>query len=176
MKTARITLKYCRGLLERHYSEIPVPDPEESASDEMTPEALRGILLEAKAGDRFKVCYDPEDQDHEDSWDLIGPGMPFGNIWFHERCEAERARDAVNNILREHFGPSPRKALLTPEAHLNRVILDGPCCPACGSCEIGIGEKRIKGASHVVFRSCGVCNAEWQEVYSLQGYRDLLIS
>ena len=176
MKTAKITVKYCRDLLDRHYSSRHIPNPEETCSDEINPLLVRTVLEAADANSRFKVSYDPANhEDDECTWDVIGPGLRYGRVYFESREEAEEARDALNCILREHFGPVQRSPDLSPDAHRNRVVLEGGCCPACGSANVSKNESRIKGSVYFVLRDCGDCNAEWRETYGFQGYQDLRI-
>lgn len=173
MKVAKIDKKYCRKLLDKHYSEVPAYDPEESASCEMTPEVLMHILSKACQGNRFKVSFDSSSVDDSDSWDVLGPGLKFGQMWFLERGSAEQARDALNSILHDHFGNLRSDPCLSTDAHRNRVILEGPCCPACGSLDINRNEVEFKNSVYVVRKDCEGCNAEWKEIFALQSYQDL---
>lgn len=174
MKVAKLDKKYCRKLLDRHYyPEVPHYEPEESAALEMSPEVLLDILSKASQGDRFKVSFDSGSIDGDDSWDVLGPGLGFGKMWFLERASAEQARDALNVILREHFGSVRGNPVLSEEAHRNKVILEGSCCPACGSMDAGTNEFEFKGSVYVVRKDCGSCNAEWKETYILQSYQEL---
>jgi hypothetical protein len=177
MKTANITLKRCRELLDRHYPSRPVPDPEDTCSDEITPRLVKVILETADAKSRFKVSYDPANHNDEDydTWDIIGPGLRYGNVYFDNKEKAAEARDALNSILREHFGSVRRSPELSTDAHRNRVLLDGACCPACGSAYVSRNEGAIKGSVYVVSSDCDDCNAEWMETYGFQGYQDLRI-
>lgn len=174
----RATLKECRALLERHgFHDLDIEEPENSEG--MTPEILKKCLLEAKPDSRFKVSFDPESYgtDDEDSWDLIGPGLDYGHVYFLSREDAEKVRDVLNGILREQLGPNPRTVMYTPEAHAAACILEGtPRCPVCGSNEASIDEHKFLASACVIRRECGNCNSEWKEVYALQGYQDLLIS
>lgn len=177
MKTAKITTKYCKEILERHYSPSGVFDSEETCSDEITHKLVRKFLEESDQNSRFKVSYDPQSygSDEDDTWDVIGPGLAYGQVYFKSREEAEEARDALNGILREHFGPSKKDVALSCDAHRNRTILDGDCCPACGSPKVSRNETKFRGSVYIVLRDCEDCNAEWKEVYGFQGYQDLRI-
>lgn len=177
MKTAKITVKYCREILERNYRPSQLFDSEETGSDEINHRLVRKMLEEASPTSRVKVSYDPQNygSDEEDTWDLVGPALPYGHVYFKSREEAEEARDAMNSILREHFGPVQRSLELPPEAHRNRVVLEGDCCPACGSTKVSKNESNLRGSVYLVLKDCDDCNAEWKEVYGLQGYQDLRI-
>jgi hypothetical protein len=168
----KVTLKYCKELLNRHPPAGDVAD----GSGCIDPEFVRSVLEEAKADDRFRVSYDHASYtDDEDTWDLIGPACKYGIIFYGSRQEAEADRDALNCILREHLGPVSRIAMYTSEAHLARCLIDRGCCPACGSVRTEVNENMFVGSGGVaVFsRGCGDCNAEWTENYLLQGYKDL---
>ena len=173
MKTAKIDKKYCRKLLDKHYTEVTDYCPEESTSLEMTPEVLLHILSKARQGDRFKVSFDSSSIDDSDSWDVLGPGVKYGQMWFLDRAPADRAKDALNSILRDHFGKTHSAPCLSTDAHRNKVMLEGPCCPACGSLDINRNEGDFKNSVYLVRKDCGVCNAEWKEIFALQSYQDL---
>jgi hypothetical protein len=177
MKTAKITTAYCREILERNYRPSHVFDSDETGSDEINYKLVKRFLEESDQNSRFKVSYDPQSygSDEEDSWDLVGPALSYGHVYFKNREEAEEARDAMNAILREHFGPIRRSPELTTDAHRNRVVLDGDCCPACGSTKVSKNEGTFRGSVYVVLKDCDDCNAEWRDVYGLQGYQDLRI-
>ena len=165
----KITLKYCRELLNEFWADVP-----HSYDDggEMNPEILKGILEKANPDSRFRVSFD----DGEDpTWDLDGPGISYGTIWWELRCDAEEGRDALNKILRHHFGPTTMVVRYTPDAHLAKALLEGNCCPACGSGDISLESYEYKSALNVVQRSCESCNSEWEEVYTLQSYQNLKI-
>lgn len=163
----KITLKYCRNLLKEHWKDVPI-----SFGDnvEMTPEILKVVLKTASSGSRFRVYFDDGD---DPTWDLDGPSVDYGTIWWERRFDAEAGRDALNKILRSHFGPSTRKVELTPEAHLAKCVLEGNCCPACGLDNLEINEERFRNSTLTVSRSCGNCNSEWEEFYALKGYKNL---
>lgn len=176
MKPPKITLKRCRELLERHYSSRPQPRPDYSCSDEITPRLLGMILEAADLNSRFKVSYDPASHDEDDdTWDVVGPGLPYGRVYFETRGDAEEARDALNSILRDHMGPVRRSSDLSLEAHRNKMVLEGACCPACGSSKVCLNEDSLKGSVYEALRDCTDCNAEWKEVYGFHGYQDLRI-
>lgn len=163
----KITLKYCRKLLNEFWADVPHGMDD---GGEMNPEIIKGVLETARPDSRFRVSYD----DGEDpTWDVDGPGIRYGMIWWENRCDAEEARDALNSILRAHFGPSTRKVEYTPEAHMARCVLEGNCCPACGSNDLGLEDYRYGSATLTAMRSCGSCNSEWEEIYALQGYQNL---
>jgi hypothetical protein len=50
---------------------------------------------------------------------------------------------------------------------------DGGACPACGSDQIGGGPVTIEGAAAFQEVSCLECDATWEDVYRLTGYRSL---
>lgn len=177
MKTAKITTKYCKELLERHYDPSRAVEEEGTGSDDIDHKFVKKMLEESDQNSRFKVSYDPQSygSDEEDSWDLVGPALSYGHVYFQNREEAEEARDAMNAILREHFGPIRRSPELSTDAHRNRVVLDGDCCPACGSTKVSKNEGTFRGSVYVVLKDCDDCNAEWKEVYGLQSYQDLRI-
>lgn len=173
----KITLKECRDLLESHgFYDLDVEEVENC--DGITPELLKRCLLEAKPDSRFKVSFDPESYNsEEDSWDVIGPGLDYGHVYYLTREEAEKVRDLLNGILRDKLGPNTRNVMYTPEAHAAACVLEGtPRCPVCGSVEERIDEHKFTSVACIIRKECGVCNSEWKEVYSLQGYQDLLIS
>lgn len=163
----KVTLKYCRRLLKEFWADVPHGMDD---GGEMNPEVLKGVLETAGPDSRFRVSYD----DGEDpTWDVDGPGIRYGTIWWEDKRDAEEARDALNRILRAHFGPSTRKVEHTPEAHLARCVLEGNCCPACGSAYPSLENYHYESATITASRSCETCNSEWEEVYTLQGYRNL---
>lgn len=163
----KITLKYCRKLLKEHWEDVPVSFDD---NVEMNPEVLKLVLETASSDSRFRVYFD----DGEDpTWDLDGPGINYGSIWWERRFDAEAGRDALNKILRVHFGPSTRKVEFTPEAHMARCVLEGNFCPVCGLNDLGIEDYKFSNATLTVSRSCEACNSEWEEIYALQGYKNL---
>lgn len=163
----KLTLKCCRRLLKEHWAAVSHGMDD---GGEMNAEILKGVLEQASPDSRFRVSYD----DGEDpSWDLDGPGVRYGEIWWDDRRDAEAGRDALNRILRAHFGPSTRRVEHTPEAHMARCVLEGNCCPACGSNDLSLEDYRHGSATLTAARSCGFCNSEWDEVYTLQGYQNL---
>jgi hypothetical protein len=171
-KAMKVTKKYCADLLDRHELSVEVADNSEQFSLNL----LKKILNSADLNSRFRVSWDPGSyEDDGDTWDLIGPGLPFGTVYYYRREDAEGDRDRLNAILREHFGHVERRAEYTPEAHLAKSLLDKPCCPACGSAELQTDEHSFKGATCIVFKGCHACNAEWTEKYVFQGYHDLRI-
>jgi hypothetical protein len=174
-KSKKITQAYCRKLLEKH-----LPDPHDVLPNSARIEAplLAKILKSSDQNSRFMVSWDPDSFDNddgetEDSYDIIGPGLSFGTIYYGAREYAEKERDALNNILREHFGNVTRTAEYTNDAYLAKSLLDCPCCPACGSTHTDTNEHRLVGASCTVYKGCHDCNAEWKESYALSGYKDL---
>lgn len=170
-KSVKVTAKYCRGLLERHPPAGDVAD----GSDCITAKFLKHVLEEATPESRFMVSYDPANyEDEEETWDLIGPGVNYGLVFYNSRSEAEEDRDALNRILREHFGPAKHSVAFDSDAHVARCVMDRSCCPACGSEKVDFNEHKFLGGTCTVLRGCWVCNAEWTEVYALQGYKDLL--
>jgi len=173
-KSKKITQAYCRGLLEKH----ELTGDRLENSDLTGPKELVHILRSSDANSRFRVSWDPDsyhddEEDTSDSWDLIGPGVPYGNVYYASREDAEKDRDALNSILREHFGNVTRAAEYTNDAYLAKSLLDCPCCPACGSTHTDSNEHRFVGASCTVYKGCHDCNAEWKESYALSGYKDL---
>jgi len=172
-KNMKVTKKYCAGLLERHDLVGEIADN----SEQLVAEHLVEILKSADNNSRFRVSYDPMSYgtDDEDTWDLVGPGVPYGRFYYLNREDAEADRDALNSILREHFGPVTRQAEYTSDAHAARCVIDNRnhCCPACGSNEIELDESAFLGPVCTLRRGCSKCNAEWVENYVLQGYHDL---
>ena len=173
MKTAKITTAYCKDLLDRHYDPPTVFDPHENASDEIDHKLVKKMLEESSPTSRAKVSYDQNGD--ESTWDVLGPGLPYGHVYFQNREDAEDARDALNKILREHFGPVSREVQFGCEAHRNKVVLEGPCCPACGSSRVRHNETMPRNGVYIILKDCDGCNAEWREVYGLQSYQDLRI-
>jgi len=166
----KVTKEYCADLLKRHELVGEVADN----SEQLGLDKLVEVLEQADRNSRFRVSWDPASyEDDDETWDLIGPGLPFGTVYYYCRKDAEGDRDTLNAILREHLGKVERSAEYTPEAHLAKSLLDKPCCPACGSAEIETDEHRFKGATCEVLKGCHDCNAEWAEKYVLQGYHDL---
>ena len=167
----KVTSKYCRELLDRNPPTGEVPN----GSTEITTNLLKHILKEATPESRFMVSYDPSSyEDDDDTWDLVGPAMKYGLVFYTSRCEAEQDRDALNRILREHFGPPNHRVAFDSDAHVARCVMDRSCCPACGSNNVDFNEHKFLGATCTVLKGCWGCNAEWIEVYALQGYKDLL--
>lgn len=170
-KSVKLTAKYCRELLDRNPPTGEVPD----GSEEITAELLIYILKDATPNDRFMVSYDPSSyEDDEDTWDLIGPGMKYGVVFYTSRADAEEDRDALNRILRDHFGPVKHRVAFDSDAHVARCVMDRSCCPACGSNKVDVNEDNFLGATCTVLKGCWDCHAEWTEIYALQGYKDLL--
>jgi len=174
-KSKRVTQAYCRELLKRH---LPEPSEVLLNSGLISAPLLATILKSSDQNSRFMVSWDPDsfddgDGEMQDSYDIIGPGLPFGTIYYGEREYAEKERDALNNILRDHFGKVTRKAEYENDAFLAKSLLDRPCCPACGSTHMDTCEHRFVGASCLVKKGCHDCHAEWTESYALSGYKDL---
>lgn len=168
----KITKKYCSDLLERYMVEGEVAE----GSDLIDSSLLKAVLKEADQNSRFRVSYDPQSYtDDEDSWDLIGPGVAYGRVYYEDRASAEKDRDALNSILREHFGPNKREILYSPDAYRAKCLLDKACCPVCGSNDTELEEHIFKGSACVFRRGCASCNSEWNDVFALQGYQDLRI-
>jgi hypothetical protein len=165
----KITLKYCRELIREHLSSVPYNIMTDGG--EITPNLLKDILSVATSESRFKIDLDEEDEDF--SWDLVGPGVSYGMIWWGERLDAEEGRDAMNRILRSHFGPSTRRVEYSSEAHLTKSIMEGDCCPACGSNDLEISCRSFKSATLRVQKSCNRCCSEWDSIYALKGYANL---
>lgn len=169
----KVTVEYCRELLDKYELGTNCLD----GSDAINTSLLKRILKEASSDSRFRISLDPASDDGEDdTWDLIGPCVPFGRVYYDNKGDAESDRDGLNMLLREHFGPNPRKVQYTPEAHVAKCLLDSPCCPVCGSHKICMEEYKIKGGATCVFaRGCEDCNSEWEEVYGLQSYQNVRI-
>lgn len=174
IKSMKITMAYCRKLLDKHEIVGEVLDN----SEHIDAKKLKQILTSCDENSRFRVSWDPDSYDEGDgesldSWDLIGPGLTYGLIFYPCRQDAEIDRDALNSILREHFGKVSRKAEYTNDAFVAKSLLDRPCCPACGSTNTDTNEHRFVGASCLVHKGCHDCNAEWTESYALSDYKDL---
>lgn len=167
----KVTLKYCRDLMERHRVSGSVLD----GSDAVNPEMLKRCLLEANPESRFRVSLDAASygQDDDDSWDLVGPGLPYGRVYYETKAEAEEDRDALNLILREHFGPNPRKVMYPSDAYKARCLFESACCPVCGSQKIVLEDYKFLNASCVIHRGCDDCNSDWEDVFALQGYQNV---
>ncbi len=60
-----------------------------------------------------------------------------------------------------------------PLSDAEYVAKQGQCCPACGQSEIEGGSVPIEGTTAVQTVTCNSCDAEWTDVYRLQGYTDL---
>lgn len=168
----KITKRYCSELLDRHVVEGEVAE----GSDVIDASLLKMVLKEADQGSRFRVSYDPQSYtDDEDTWDLIGPGVPYGRVYYDSRGDAEKDRDTLNSILRDHFGPNTRKVAYSPDAYRAKCLLDEVCCPVCGSNKTELEDHYLKGSACVFRRGCADCNSEWNDVFALQGYQDLRI-
>jgi len=168
----KITRKYCSELLEKHGVEGQVSD----GSDVIDAKLIKNILLGASSDSRFRVGYDPTPYtDDGDTWDLVGPGVPHGRIYYDSREEAESDRDNLNKILREHFGPNSRKVAYSPDAYTAKCLLDHVCCPVCESNRVELEDYFFKKSACVFRRGCRDCNSEWNDVFALQGYQDLRI-
>lgn len=169
----KITLSRCQEILDRHLTNVDVLQ----GSDSWTPALLKHCLKEANPQSRFRVSFDPQSygDDGEDSWDLVGPGLDYGRVYYETKAEAEADRDALNLILREHFGPNTREIAYTSEAYRAKCLLDGICCPVCGSNRVNLEEHIVKSSSCVFRRSCSNCNGEWEDFFALQGYQNLRI-
>lgn len=168
----KITKKYCAELLDRYVMEGEVAD----GSDAIDASLLKTVLNEADQNSRFRVSYAPQNySDDEDTWDLIGPGVSYGRVYYEDRANAEKDRDSLNSILREHFGPNKRAVLYSPDSYRARCLLDEACCPVCGSNKVDLEDHAFKGSVCVFRRGCGDCNSEWNDVFALQGYQDLRI-
>lgn len=166
----KVTLKYCRELLERHMVSGDVLE----GSDPVTPELLKRCLTEGNPESRFRVSADiGHYEDEDDTWDLVGPGLPYGRVYYECREAAEEDRDALNGILREHFGPNPRKVAYQPDAYKAKCLFESSCCPVCGSQKIVVENHRFLNASVVVDRGCEDCNSDWEDVFALQGYQNV---
>lgn len=169
----KITKKYCRELLARYEDDLPeVP----TGADEIDESTIMQILGRARPTDRFYVNFDPSNysEDEEDSWDIIGPGSDYGYLFYLSREEAENARDILNKILRDHFGPRKSDVRYTSEAYRAKVLLDGSsCCPVCGSKELVMNEHFFRDGVCNLFRGCRDCGGEWTEVYILHEYTNL---
>lgn len=166
----KVTKKYCRDLLAEY--EFPERDEYSGVIDE---DFLKGMLQMAKADSRFHVSFDQAlGEDAEDTWDVIGPGAPYGHIYASSRDDAEETSDILNKILRRHFGPRNMEVKYTPEAHRSRVLLGGKnCCPVCGSEDVSMNEHFFRESTCSLYKACHDCGGEWKEIYVLHEYKDL---
>lgn len=165
-----VTRDYCRKLMKG------LKFPESVGGSEHIDEgAIQEVLDKAKPNSRFYLNFDPaSDSDHEDNWDVIGPSMPYGHVFYLSRKEAEQARDNLNRILRLHFGPRKDAVKYTPEAHRSRVLMEGKdCCPSCGSQDLMMNEYLFRDAACQLHRACGGCGSEWEEIYVIHEYKNL---
>lgn len=169
----KVTLKHCQDLMERHKVSSDVIE----GSDPMTPRLLKQCLSEAKPDSRFRVSLDEDNYGNEgdDTWDLIGPGLGYGRVYYETKEAAEEDRDALNAILREHFGPNPRKVVYGSDAYKAKCLFESHCCPVCGSQKVSLENYRFFNASCVVERGCEDCHSDWEDVFALQGYQNVRI-
>lgn len=165
-----VTKEYCRGLMKG----LEFPESI-SGSEHIDEGAIQEILKSAKLNSRFHVNFDAAiDSESDDNWDVIGPAMPYGHVFYLSRDEAETVRDNLNNILRRHFGPRDDSAKYTPEAHRARVLMEGKdLCPMCGAQEPNMNEFLQTGASCRMYRACINCGSEWEETYLIHEYKNL---
>jgi len=168
----KITKKYCSEIYDRHVGDLPeIP----AGSEDFCVDMIKLVLEKGNKDSRFHVEFDPSNYGHEeeDTWDVIGPGCDYGHVFLDNRDDAEVLRDILNKILRDHFGPKETRFKYTPEAHRAKTILEGSCCPSCGSGDTSMAEHFFKNATCTLYKSCADCGSEWKESYLLHEYQNL---
>lgn len=202
-KRPKITLAYCKRLFKKHdvkgaaWQEME----DNTASPEITPELLVKILKEGDENTYFytslenECWYDRDGDERDGRFFLLGSFLDdrdfLETLQEDENCDdsqppfyptkeaADHDRDALNRIVREHFGfePKERTPEYAPAALVNKLLLGGDyCCPMCGSADHSIVSIEHESPSVVIDKcSCDGCHAEWEDVYTIKTYRNLRI-